>query len=415
MSFAISNSNAIYMCTGDNLLTYDLKTHKETTINLPKWSSDKHAKLHNNIDIESYHGITAVIVSGNGEFLCTCTNRIQLCLYERSSMKLLSTRTLTRAASKVIFTPDNNIVVADKSGDAYLYSTSKPEESGVLLLGHLSMLLDVLVTSGKNNDYIITADRDEKIRVSNYPNTYNIQSYCLGHENFVTALAILLVDKGYLVSAGGDGCIRFHDYRNGEYQYSISFKDKIPMDDIDKFNESLEPYGLSEKVETLPVKNLRILGPHDHRTITVVAVSFYGSKTILAFILRSSFDSNFPTLVSATSITLDEEPLDFLFQDNELWVLNDLGIEVYDFVINVPDQIVKSLEKDEEMKKTEYIFRLNECKIKNLEELNKNWSLLRSGASKHLLYPILYKRKFDNVQEYQERKKLRLEPSASMQ
>jgi tRNA (guanine-N(7)-)-methyltransferase subunit TRM82 len=33
--------------------------------------------------------------------------------------------------------------------------------------------------------YLITSDRDEKIRVTSYPDTYNIQAFCLGHTKYV--------------------------------------------------------------------------------------------------------------------------------------------------------------------------------------------------------------------------------------
>ena len=29
--------------------------------------------------------------------------------------------------------------------------------------------------------FVVTADRDEKIRISCYPNSYNIHQFCLGH------------------------------------------------------------------------------------------------------------------------------------------------------------------------------------------------------------------------------------------
>jgi len=34
---------------------------------------------------------------------------------------------------------------------------------------------------GADDRCVITSDRDEKIRVSAFPDAYNIHSYCLGH------------------------------------------------------------------------------------------------------------------------------------------------------------------------------------------------------------------------------------------
>lgn len=47
------------------------------------------------------------------------------------------------------------------------------------IVGHVSMLTDM--TLSDDEKYIITADRDEHVRVSRYPNGYNIESYCMGH------------------------------------------------------------------------------------------------------------------------------------------------------------------------------------------------------------------------------------------
>lgn len=45
--------------------------------------------------------------------------------------------------------------------------------------------LHLLQRLDKDGQFLITSDRDEKVRVSHYPNAYNIGSYCLGHEEYV--------------------------------------------------------------------------------------------------------------------------------------------------------------------------------------------------------------------------------------
>ena len=87
------------------------------------------------------------------------------------------------------------------------------KEEDALILGHLSMLLDIVISHcGK---YVITCDRDEKIRVSHFPHAYNIQTFCLGHTDFVTCLQILPHDPTILLSSSGDGTIRAWRFLGG--------------------------------------------------------------------------------------------------------------------------------------------------------------------------------------------------------
>lgn len=74
-----------------------------------------------------------------------------------------------------------------------------------LLLGHVSLL--TAITLGHDaaaRPYILTADRDEHIRVSRgtRAHAHIVERFCMGHEQFVNRL---LVDGPVLLSGGGDG------------------------------------------------------------------------------------------------------------------------------------------------------------------------------------------------------------------
>ena len=58
--------------------------------------------------------------------------------------------------------------------------------------------------------YILSADRDARIRISNYPNTYDIHAFAFLHEEFVSSL--LLLDNNLFVSADGDGKLMKWDF-----------------------------------------------------------------------------------------------------------------------------------------------------------------------------------------------------------
>ncbi|PIO72729.1 hypothetical protein TELCIR_05333 [Teladorsagia circumcincta] len=72
------------------------------------------------------------------------------------------------------------------------------------------MVLDVAISN--NGRYMFVADRDEKIRVSRYPEAFVIQSFCLGHSAYVSSIAV----KGdRLFSSGGDGFVHEWDAESG--------------------------------------------------------------------------------------------------------------------------------------------------------------------------------------------------------
>lgn len=382
MSFSVYKSY-VAVCNNERVIIHDIDSDIENEIVLPNLESEKKIDVHNNIDIEAYHMITSLTFSEDGKYFAVCTNRKQLCLYETRDLRLLSNRTLTRAASRVRFSPKNDIVIADKAGDAYLFSTSCPTETGTFILGHLSMLLDILVT--QNMEYILTTDRDEKIRVSMFPNCYNILSYCLGHAKFVTNISELPHKRSILISCGGDGVFKLWDYKCGNELMSVNFCDKISKCDIEKFNLDLHDCNYDESVDILPVKYLRV--SYLSKAESLIVISFYNSKGLLVYMISGDTDTQLKANY-LESITAEAEPIEYLLHEQDLWILTDVGFQVYKF------------ENDK--------FVIHDALNSTIKRLNRSWQIIKSTIVKRNLFPILYKRKYDNAQEYQERKKIRL-------
>jgi len=101
-----------------------------------------------------------------------------------------------------------------------------------LLLGHVSMLTDLVHTAreieGKKRGYILTADRDEHIRVSRAPpQSHVIEGYCLAHKEFVSKIC-LVPNTELLVSGGGDDWIGVWDWPEFKLRRRILLPDVDP-------------------------------------------------------------------------------------------------------------------------------------------------------------------------------------------
>ena len=101
------------------------------------------------------------------------------------------------------------LVTADLAGDVQAFPTDALQpKAHRLLLGHTaSMLTAMKISNGK----IFTADRDEKIRISSFPSTFEVEGYLLGHREYVTDMDLFGEDHKYCVSSSGDCSIRLWD------------------------------------------------------------------------------------------------------------------------------------------------------------------------------------------------------------
>jgi tRNA (guanine-N(7)-)-methyltransferase subunit TRM82 len=80
------------------------------------------------------------------------------------------------------------------------------------IIGHVSMLTDMVSvtrpadsTTSHPRNYILTADRDEHIRVSRgHPQAHVIEQYCFGHTSFISQLCVPSWAPNVLISGGGD-------------------------------------------------------------------------------------------------------------------------------------------------------------------------------------------------------------------
>ncbi|XP_069641148.1 tRNA (guanine-N(7)-)-methyltransferase non-catalytic subunit WDR4 isoform X2 [Haliaeetus albicilla] len=163
--------------------------------------------------------ILAFAFSPSGDYFALTDDSKRLILFHtQPSWECVSIRSVSRRCTSLIITAaEDKILVADKSGDVYSYSITEPQADGKLELGHLSLLLDV--TLSPDDQYILTADRDEKIRVSLAKAPHNIVSYCLGHKEFVSKILVIPNYPDLLLSASGDLTLRLWEYKSGEEVY----------------------------------------------------------------------------------------------------------------------------------------------------------------------------------------------------
>ncbi|KAJ7931724.1 WD40 repeat-like protein [Mycena leptocephala] len=186
--------------------------------------------------------IRLAAIDKSGQHLVTSGDDKQLKLWQIDGLKLLNERELPKKPTGLAFTLDGqSILTSDKFGDIFRYDLEPAPQTveqkkaslashdnpsgGKLILGHTSFLTAFLLSFDEK--FIITADRDEHIRVSWYPQGYTIEIYCLGHEKFVSAIHMPEFSPTELVSGGGDPMLKIWDWMTGKVKREIPISDAV--------------------------------------------------------------------------------------------------------------------------------------------------------------------------------------------
>ncbi|KAJ6519092.1 WD40 repeat-like protein [Mycena sanguinolenta] len=217
-------SSLVVVVSGPHIQVLDSRTGDLIVSTTERQGADKDSLLKSG-------PIRLAAVDKDGKHLVTSGDDKLLKLWQIDGLKLLNERELPKKPTALAFTRDGQTILsADKFGDIFSYGLHPAPQSveqikaslashenpsgGKLILGHTSFLTAFLLSPDEK--FIVTADRDEHIRVSWYPQGYTIEMYCLGHERFVSAIHIPAFSPTELVSGGGDPMLKIWDWMTGK-------------------------------------------------------------------------------------------------------------------------------------------------------------------------------------------------------
>lgn len=336
MAFFVNNQNVvlysvikkddIFILNLHNTAKNSVESHK---VKCPVPEIQNKSDDSNKFSIKEHH-VVSVAISNCGKLLSACdsNNMLHLWEYDANVWNYKSQRKLIRKCQRIMFTNSKSeVIVADRSGDVYAFSVTDCQKEGKFLLGHISLIVDVAIS--KCDKYLITCDRDGKIRISCYPNCYNIYSYCLGHEEFVSTVETIQLSKEMILSASGDGTLRLWSLNGESVCVNNIFENEKMLKAVEhcKYNADSKPLlscSLAENQTTFAVKNVRYTDKSK-----ICAVLFYLVKGVALYYISESKDVcfNFIQFISCESIPFDV----FFNAAGDLIILQKNGSKPYSY------------------------------------------------------------------------------------
>ena len=298
-----------------------------------------------------YHYIRNLGLSRNEKLLIGCTDSDKAAVIfkidledDKNILKLIKRQPYPKRPNAITTSmDDSDLILADKFGDIYSMPIAEEVLSSINdekapILGHVSMLTDVnMVKDSEGKQYIITADRDEHIRISHYPQSYIVDKWLFGHEEFVSSICIPTWNDRLLFSAGGDHFVFSWDWKSGKLLHKFDYSELIKNY---LTNDHLAPERFqNEKGDVIEYSVLKIVSIKDEPLIVflveatkVLFVLKVDTETgVLSLHQSLEFENNIISITSAPdSKTLgvsldnrdnqDADIIKLLFLENETFV-----------------------------------------------------------------------------------------------
>lgn len=261
-----------------------------------------------------FNYIRSLTLSADEQYLiCTTDSDKAVIIFEinfgnENCLELLKRQTFPKRPCS-ISVDESTIVVADKFGDVYsiLIDREAPvsEKSLVPILGHVSMLSEVMVVPFNSKKFIITSDRDEHIRVSNYPKSYVVKNWLFGHHEYVSELHIPQSNPELLISGGGDDFLCLWKWYENKEVARIQLRDLVKPYLNDNHLPS-ERFLTESSIREISVSKLLTYKSNDK---LILVVSCEQTNCILTFEISQDYSvshlQTFETSAPVVDICLD--------------------------------------------------------------------------------------------------------------
>ncbi|KAF5727059.1 tRNA (guanine-N(7)-)-methyltransferase non-catalytic subunit wdr4 [Tripterygium wilfordii] len=210
--------NSVSVAVGSDLRVFDLRG--DCPVNLV---DDSGGPMHNDSIRAIRYGASGkrFVSAGDDKLVKIWSAETWHCIHTVNSEK--------RVTAVAISNDDLYVCFADKFGVVWGVDLHALDDNQTLvnmkpspMLAHYCSIITSLEFS-PDGRFIVSADRDFKIRVTVFPKkpldgAHEIQSYCLGHTEFVSCVAFLCTldyPHGLLLSGSGDSTVRLWDISSG--------------------------------------------------------------------------------------------------------------------------------------------------------------------------------------------------------